>query len=74
MIQNLYVDGSSFVEADTGTLRPLYGGFTQSEYLPQFSNIKYPLYNGTIAYDFGPATLTSLRPTSTTRLLQTCST
>lgn len=59
LLQNLYVDGSSFVEADPATLKPLYGGLTQSEYLPQFSNIKYRLYNGTIEYDFGPATLTS---------------
>ena len=59
LIQNLYVDGSSFVEADPATLKPLYGGLTQSEYLPQFSNVKYRVYNGTIDYDFGPATLTS---------------
>jgi iron complex outermembrane receptor protein len=59
LLQNLYVDGSSFVEADPATLKPLYGGLTQSEYLPQFSNIKYRLYNGTIDYDLGPATLTS---------------
>lgn len=59
LLQNLYVDGSSFVEADPATLKPLYGGLTQSEYLPQFSNIKYRLYSGTIEYDFGPATLTS---------------
>ncbi|WP_447752705.1 TonB-dependent receptor [Sphingopyxis fribergensis] len=59
LFQNLYVDGSSFVEADPATLKPLYGGLTQSEYLPQFSNIKYRLYNGTIEYDLGPATLTS---------------
>lgn len=59
LLQNLYVDGSSFVEADPATLKPLYGGLTQSEYLPQFSNIQYRLYNGTIEYEFGPATLTS---------------
>lgn len=59
LLQNLYVDGSSFVEADPATLKPLYGGLTQSEYLPQFSNVKYRLYNGTIDYDFGGATLTS---------------
>jgi outer membrane receptor protein involved in Fe transport len=59
LFQNLYVDGSSFVEADPATLKPLYGGLTQSEYLPQFSNIKYRLYSGTIEYDLGPATLTS---------------
>jgi outer membrane receptor protein involved in Fe transport len=59
LLQNLYVDGSSFVEADPSTLKPLYGGLTQSEYLPQFSNIRYRLYNATIDYDLGPATLTS---------------
>ena len=59
LFQNLYVDGSSFVEADPATLKPLYGGLTQSEYLPQFSNVKYRLYNGTIDYDFGGVTLTS---------------
>ncbi|WP_447764655.1 TonB-dependent receptor [Sphingopyxis panaciterrae] len=59
LLQNLYVDGSSFVEADPATLKPLYGGLTQSEYLPQFSDVKYRLYNATIDYDLGPATLTS---------------
>lgn len=60
VLQNLNVDGApSVVEADPGTLKPLYGGLTLSEYLPSFSDVKYRLYNGTIAYDFGFATLTS---------------
>ncbi|MFA6117069.1 MAG: TonB-dependent receptor [Sphingomonas sp.] len=59
LLQNLYVDASSFVEADPATLKPLYGGLTQAEYLPTFSNIQYRLYNATIDYDVGPATLTS---------------
>lgn len=58
-LQNLYVDAPSFVEADPTTLKPLYGGLTQSEYIPTFSNVKYRLYNATIEYDLGPATLTS---------------
>jgi len=59
-LQNLYVDGApSLVEANPVTLRPLYGGLTQSEYVPSFSNVKYRLYNATVEYDFGPATLTS---------------
>ena len=58
LLQNLYVDGSSFVETDPATMKPLYGSLTQSEYLPQFSNVKYRLYNATINYDLGPATLT----------------
>ncbi|MBY8824951.1 TonB-dependent receptor [Sphingomonas colocasiae] len=59
LVQNLNVDAPSVVEADAATLRPLYGGLTQSEYLPTFSNVKYRLYNATIAYDFSGATLTS---------------
>jgi iron complex outermembrane recepter protein len=59
LFQNLYVDAPGIVEADPATLKPLYGGLTQSEYLPTFSNVKYRLYNGTIAYDLGGATLTS---------------
>lgn len=59
VVQNLYVDAPGIVEADPATLKPLYGGLTQSEYLPTFSNVKYRLYNATIDYDLGPATLTS---------------
>src|SRR3546814_16387604 len=49
----------SFVETDPATLKPLYGGLTRSEYVPSFSNVKYRLYNGTIDYDVGFATLTA---------------
>jgi outer membrane receptor protein involved in Fe transport len=59
LFQNLYVDAPGIVEADPATLKPLYGGLTQSEYLPTFSHVKYRLYNGTIDYDFGGVTLTS---------------
>ncbi|PAL25566.1 TonB-dependent receptor [Sphingopyxis sp. GW247-27LB] len=59
LFQNLYVDAPGIVEADPATLEPLYGGLTQSEYLPTFSDVKYRLYNGTVTYDFGGATLTS---------------
>jgi len=59
LLQNLYVDAPSFVEADPATLKPLYGGLTQGEYVPTYSNVRYRLYNATIGYDLGPATLTS---------------
>ena len=59
LVQNLYVDAPSIVESDPATLKPLYAGLTQSEYLPTFSNVKYRLYNGTVDYDFGGVTLTS---------------
>src|SRR3569623_112954 len=59
LLQNLYVDAPSFVEADPATLKPLYGGLTQGEYVPTYSNVRYRLYNATLGYDLGPATLTS---------------
>jgi len=60
LLQNLYVDGApSFVESDPATLRPLYGNLTQSEYVPSYSDVKYRLYNATIDYDLGFASLTS---------------
>lgn len=59
LLQNLDVGASSFVEADPATLVPLHGGLTQSEYIPQFNDIKYRLYNATVDYDLGSTTLTS---------------
>src|SRR3546814_3144309 len=70
LAQNLYVDAPSIVEADPATLEPFHGGLTQSEYLPTFSNVKYRLYNATIDYDLGPATLTSARSEEHTSELQ----
>src|SRR3546814_2520684 len=71
LLQNLSVDGApSFVETDPATLKPLYGGLTRSEYVPSFSNVKYRLYNGTIDYDVGFATLTSARSEEHTSELQ----
>jgi len=70
VLQNINADGApSFVEADPATLSPLYGGLTQSEYVPSFSDIKYRLYNGTLTYDLGFADLTSA--TSYSEQLQT---
>jgi outer membrane receptor protein involved in Fe transport len=60
LAQDINADGApGFVEADPATLKPLHGDLTQSEYVPSFSDVKYRLYNATIKYDLGPATLTS---------------
>lgn len=60
LTQDLHADGApSFVEADPATLEPLYDGLTMSEYVPSFSDVEYRLYNATIGYDLGFATLTS---------------
>ncbi|MGE5564322.1 MAG: TonB-dependent receptor [Bacillota bacterium] len=40
------------------TLRPLRG-LSQSQFVPQFSNLHYRVYNGTGTFDLGFATLTS---------------
>jgi outer membrane receptor protein involved in Fe transport len=56
--QNILADASSFIEADPVTLRPLHG-LSQSQFVPQFSNLHYRVYNGVGTFDLGFATLTS---------------
>lgn len=67
LLQDLKVDGSSVVEVDPMTLKPLYGGLTRSQYVPSFSDVRYRVYNALIDYDFGFATLTSSTSYSTQR-------
>ncbi len=59
MLQNIEVKAPSIVESDPATLGTLYGRPSQSEFVPQFSNIRYRVYNGTVNFDLGFATLTS---------------
>ena len=40
------------------TLRPLHG-LSQSQFVPQFSNLHYRVYNGTGTFDLGFANLTT---------------
>lgn len=56
--QNIDADAPTIVEADPVTLRPLHG-LSQSEFVPQFSNLRYRIYNGTGTFDLGFANLTS---------------
>lgn len=56
--QNIDADASSLVEADPVTLEPLHG-LTQSQFVPNFSNVHYRLYNATGDFDLGFAKLTS---------------
>lgn len=58
-LQNIKADAPTIVEADPATLEPLYGGLTLSEYVPSFSDVEYRLYNATLEYDLGFASLTS---------------
>lgn len=59
LLQNINVDAPSRVEVDPATLKPLYGGLTQAQYVPSYSNVRYRLYNLLIEKDFGAATVTS---------------
>lgn len=56
--QNIDADAPTLIEADPVTLKPLHG-ISQSQYVPQFSNLHYRLYNATGTFDLGFGTLTS---------------
>ncbi len=59
LLQDFDSDSGSTVEVDPATLSPLYGGLTKSQYVPEFTKVKYRLYNGTLNWDFGFAELLS---------------
>jgi iron complex outermembrane recepter protein len=65
--QDIKADMPSLIEADPDTLDMLYGGLTQSQFVPSFSNLKYRVYNGTVTADLGFADLTSSTSYSTQR-------
>ncbi len=65
IFQNLDTNGGNVVESEPLTLSTRYGRLTQSQYVPQFTNIAYRLYNGTVDLDLGFATLTSSSSYST---------
>ena len=56
--QDIKADEASIVEADPITLKPLHG-LSQSEFVPQFTNTRYRVYNATGVFDLGFADLTS---------------
>ena len=60
LLQNIDVKAPDTVESDPVTLQELYGRPTQTEFVPQFRNTAYRLYDGTADLDLGPATLTSV--------------
>ncbi|PNU05696.1 TonB-dependent receptor [Novosphingobium guangzhouense] len=65
VLQNLNTDASTLVEADPQTLKPLYGTLSQSQFVPEYTNIAYRLYSGTISADLGFAQLLSSTSYST---------
>jgi outer membrane receptor protein involved in Fe transport len=65
ILQNLNTDAGNLVVSDPVTLGTLYGRQTQSQYVPEYTDIAYRLYNGTFDLDLGFATLTSSTSYST---------
>ena len=59
MAQNIFTNAPSVVEADPNTLQPLYGHPSLSQFVPPERNVQYRVYNATLNWDLGPATLTS---------------
>ena len=58
LAQNIDANAPTLIEADPDTLEPLHG-LSQSQYVPQFSNVHYRLFNATGNFDLGFGTLTS---------------
>lgn len=68
--QNIRADSRGTFDADPLTLEPLAtdpstgastrGRLTRSEFYPEQNNVDYRLYNGTVSWDFGAASLTSV--------------
>ena len=56
--QDIKVDAPTIIEADPVTLEPLHG-LSQSQFVPQKSDIAYRIYNATGEFDLGFADLTS---------------
>ena len=59
ILQNISTDASSSVESNADTLDTLYGRLSQSQFVPEFNDVDYRLYNATLDFDLGFATLTS---------------
>lgn len=59
ILQNIRTGAPSTVESDADTLDTLYSQFTQSQFVPQYTDVDYRVYNATLELDLGFATLTS---------------
>ncbi|WP_310468741.1 TonB-dependent receptor [Sphingomonas sp.] len=65
LAQNIEADAPSVVASDPETLERLYGELSQAQFVPEFSDVKYRVYNATGAIDLGFADLTSSTSYST---------
>jgi iron complex outermembrane receptor protein len=59
ILQNIRSGAASTVESNPNTLDTLYGRATQSQFVPENTDVDYRVYNATLDFDLGFATLTS---------------
>jgi outer membrane receptor protein involved in Fe transport len=59
VVQNIRNDAGGDIESDPNTLKTLHGGPTQSQFVQEFTDFDYRVYNATLDWDLGFATLTS---------------
>ena len=76
LAQNIRAHGRDTVDVDPATLKPITAdpftgepgkGLLRYQTLPEGNRVDYRLYSGTIAYDFGPVSLTSITSYATLR-------
>jgi outer membrane receptor protein involved in Fe transport len=60
MNQSIESDAPDNVDADPVSLKPLYGGYAQSQYHPNPNEVDYEVYSAVIDWDFGAARLESV--------------
>jgi iron complex outermembrane receptor protein len=74
--QNIRARGRDTIDADADTLKPITAdpftgeagkGLLRYQTFPENNKVNYRLYSGTLAYDFGLATLTSITSYATLR-------
>jgi iron complex outermembrane recepter protein len=58
-VQDIDNDAASVVDSDALTGKTLYGGLTQSQFVPQKADVRYRVYNATAIWNTGFADLTS---------------
>lgn len=64
-LQNLETDASNSVDSDPSTGRTLYGRLSQSQFVPEFTDVRYRVYSGVVDADLGFANLVSATSYST---------
>ena len=65
LAQNIEADAPTVIASDPNTLERKYNKLSQAQFVPQFSDVKYRVYNGTGTFDLGFADLTSSTSYST---------